>query len=169
VTELKRRVRGKGLTAVGFCFGGGMVWRLLAAGERRLAAAFCGPFLEGGNLEGSRAAVLGVYGGLDARVNATRPAAKAALGAAGLKYELVTFAEADHAFFNLTVEVLFRSESGGDGCLCTGVGEASVEGDLEGVEGRLPAVGPALPATAGGVEGDDGEVEDLHRGCSLGK
>ena len=104
VTELKRRVRGKKLTAIGFCFGGAMVWRLLASGERRLAAAaaFYGPFPEGGNLERSRAAVLGVYGGLDSRVNATRPAAKAALEAAGSKYELLTFTEADHAFFNDT-------------------------------------------------------------------
>ena len=104
VTELKRRVRGKKLAAIGFCFGGAMVWRLLAAGEPRLAAAapFYGPFPEGGSLEGARAAVLGVYGGLDARVNATRPTAKAALEAAGRKYELLTFAEADHAFFNDT-------------------------------------------------------------------
>jgi carboxymethylenebutenolidase len=104
VTELKRRVPGKKLAAIGFCFGGGMVWRLLAANEPRLAAAapFYGPFPEGGNLGGSRAAVLGVYGGLDTRVGATRPAAKAALEAAGLEYELFTFAEADHAFFNDT-------------------------------------------------------------------
>jgi carboxymethylenebutenolidase len=104
VTELKRRVRRKKLAAIGFCFGGAMVWRLLAAGEPRLAAAapFYGPFPEGGSLEGSRAAVLGVYGGLDSRVNATRPAAKAALEAARLKYELLTFTEADHAFFNDT-------------------------------------------------------------------
>jgi carboxymethylenebutenolidase len=104
VTELKRRVPGRKLAAIGFCFGGAMVWRLLASGERRLAAAapFYGPFPEGGDLRGSRAEVLGVYGGLDARVNATRAAARAALEAAGRKYELLTFTEADHAFFNDT-------------------------------------------------------------------
>jgi carboxymethylenebutenolidase len=104
VTELQRRVRGKRLAAIGFCFGGNMVWRLLTSGEARLAAGapFYGPFPEGGSFEGSRARVLGVYGGLDARVNATIPAAKAALETAGLKYELLTFAEADHAFFNDT-------------------------------------------------------------------
>jgi carboxymethylenebutenolidase len=104
LTELKRRLRGKKLFAIGFCFGGAMVWRLLTSNEPRLAAAapFYGPFPEGGDFEGSRAAVLGVYGGLDARVNATRPAAKAALEAARLKYELLTFTEADHAFFNDT-------------------------------------------------------------------
>ncbi len=60
-----------------------MVWRLLAAGEPRLAAAapFYGPFPTGGNLKKSRAA---------------------ALEAARLKYELLTFTEADHAFFNDT-------------------------------------------------------------------
>jgi carboxymethylenebutenolidase len=104
VTELKRRTRGASLAAIGFCFGGGMVWRLLAAGESRLAAAapFYGPFPEGGDLRGAKAAVLGVYGGLDARVNATREAAHDALHAARLRHEILTFTEADHAFFNHT-------------------------------------------------------------------
>ena len=104
VGELKRRVRGRKLAAIGFCFGGGMIWRLLAAREPRLAAAapFYGPFPEGGNLKGNRADVLGVYGGLDTRVNASQPAARAELEAARLKHEIVTFAEADHAFFNDT-------------------------------------------------------------------
>ncbi len=104
VTELDRRVRSRTLCAIGFCFGGGMVWRLLASGEKRLSAAapFYGPFPEGGDLRRSRAAVLGVYGGRDARVNATQPAAKAALEAARLEHELLTFSDADHAFFNDT-------------------------------------------------------------------
>ncbi len=104
VTELTARLDRKRIAAIGFCFGGGMVWRLLAAGEDRLAAAapFYGPFPAGGDLGGAAAAVLGVYGGLDARVNATRDAAQAALEAAGLKHQILTFTEADHAFFNDT-------------------------------------------------------------------
>ena len=104
ITELARRLPDKRLAAIGFCFGGGMVWRLLAAGERRLSAAapFYGPFPEGGDLRRAKAAVLGVYGGLDARVNATRPAAQAAIAAAGLKSKILIFTEADHAFFNDT-------------------------------------------------------------------
>ena len=104
VSELRRRARGSGLAAIGFCFGGGMVWRLLAAGERRLQAAapFYGPFPEGGDLRRTRAAVLGVYGGQDERVNATREAARAALEAADLTYRIQTFTEAGHAFFNDT-------------------------------------------------------------------
>jgi carboxymethylenebutenolidase len=104
ITELKRRLPGKKIAATGFCFGGGMVWTLLAAKEPRLAAAapFYGPFPEGSSLKGSKAAVLGIYAALDARVNATRPAAAAALRAAGLKHQVVTFPGVDHAFFNDT-------------------------------------------------------------------
>ena len=104
VSELRRRVPRRRTSAIGFCFGGGMVWRLLDAGERRLdaAAPFYGPFPEGANLKGIKADVLGVYGGLDERVNATRDAARAALKAANLDYQIVTFTEAGHAFFNET-------------------------------------------------------------------
>jgi carboxymethylenebutenolidase len=104
VTELKNRVPRKGVGAIGFCFGGGMVWRLLAARERRLdaAAPYYGPFPEGGDLRGNKAAVLGVYAALDTRVNASRDAAIAALVAARLPHEIVTFTQADHAFFNNT-------------------------------------------------------------------
>ena len=81
-----------------------MIWRLLAAGEKRLdaAAPFYGPFPAGGDLGGAKADVLGVYGGLDARVNATRDAARAALEAARLDHQILTFTQADHAFFNDT-------------------------------------------------------------------
>jgi carboxymethylenebutenolidase len=104
VTELKRRLLGKRVAALGFCFGGGMVWRLLASREPRLAAAvpFYGPFPENGDLSGSKAAVLGIYAGLDTRVNATQAAAEAALQAAGLEHEIVTFPDVNHAFFNDT-------------------------------------------------------------------
>ncbi len=81
VTELRRRLPGKKVAATGFCFGGGMTWLLLASRESRLAAAvpFYGPFPDNGNLSGAKAAVLGIYAGLDSRVNASRAAARAAL------------------------------------------------------------------------------------------
>jgi carboxymethylenebutenolidase len=104
VTELRRRLPGKRVAATGFCFGGGMVWLLLASRESRLAAAipFYGPFPEGGSVAGANAAVLGVYAELDSRVNATRPTARAALRRAGLPHQIVTFPGVDHAFFNPT-------------------------------------------------------------------
>ena len=103
--ELGRRTPGAKLATIGFCFGGGMTWQLLAAGEPRLAAAvpFYGPFPSGASLAGSpNAAVLGIYAGLDNRVNGTKDAAEAALTEAGLTHELRVFDGVDHAFFNDT-------------------------------------------------------------------
>lgn len=104
IDELERRAPETSVGTVGFCFGGGMVWSLLDAGEMRLAAAapFYGPAPEAADLSGTRAAVLAVYGELDDRVNATRDAATAALEAAGLTYEVKTYPGTDHAFFNDT-------------------------------------------------------------------
>jgi carboxymethylenebutenolidase len=85
--------------------GGGFVWRLLAAGTPELAAAvpFYGPTPDNPDFAGSKdVAVLGFYGALDQRVNATEPVARAALEKAGLVHELVTEPDANHAFFNDT-------------------------------------------------------------------
>jgi carboxymethylenebutenolidase len=97
-------VPGKKITVIGFCFGGGMTWKLLAAGEPRLAAAapFYGPTPANPNFSGSKAAVLAVYGENDTFVNPGRDAAIAALQVAGLTYDVKTYAGAGHAFFNDT-------------------------------------------------------------------
>jgi carboxymethylenebutenolidase len=103
--ELGRRAPDAKLATIGFCFGGGMTWQLLAAGEPRLAAAvpFYGPFPTDASLAGSpNAAVLGIYAGLDDRVNGTKDAAETALTAAGLTHELSVFDGVNHAFFNDT-------------------------------------------------------------------
>jgi carboxymethylenebutenolidase len=102
--ELERREPEAKLGVIGFCFGGGITWRLLRAGEPRVAAAapFYGPTPDPADFSGSEAAVLAVYGELDARVNEGREAAEAALQAAGLTYEVKTFPGADHGFFNET-------------------------------------------------------------------
>ena len=105
IGELQRRVGDKKIAAVGFCMGGGLVWRLLASGAPELAAAvpFYGPTLDDPDFAGSKnVAVLGFYGSLDQRVNATEPVARAALEKAGLVHELVTEPDANHAFFNDT-------------------------------------------------------------------
>ncbi|MGY1897204.1 dienelactone hydrolase family protein [Nocardia gipuzkoensis] len=102
--ELQRRVEGKKLGATGFCFGGGLTWLLLASGPSQLAAAtpFYGPFPDNGDLSASKAAVLGIYAANDARVNASRPAAEAALARSGNPHQIFTAPDADHAFFNDT-------------------------------------------------------------------
>ncbi len=102
--ELEQREPDVSLGVIGFCFGGGMTWQLLAAGEPRLAAAapFYGPAPLDADFSGSNAAVLAVYAELDSRVNSTRDAATAALESAGLTHEVRTFPGVDHAFFNDT-------------------------------------------------------------------
>jgi carboxymethylenebutenolidase len=112
--ELAKRTPGAKLGAIGFCFGGGMMWRLVASKDPRVAAAapFYGSLPDSAAFEGSKAAVLAVYGERDARVNGTRDAAKAALEKAGLTHEIVTFANAEHAFFNDT-SPRYNAESAG--------------------------------------------------------
>jgi carboxymethylenebutenolidase len=104
IDELERRERGAKPAVIGFCFGGGLTWQLLAAGEPRVAAAapFYGPAPPNPDFSGSKAAVLAVYAELDARVNASRDSAVAALQSAGLTHEVRTFPGVDHAFFNDT-------------------------------------------------------------------
>lgn len=104
IDELARRNSGAKLGMMGFCFGGGQVWSMLHAGEPRLAAAapFYGTPPDNPDFSGSEAAVLAVYGALDARVTGTRPAAEEALKAAGLEHKILVFEGADHAFFNDT-------------------------------------------------------------------
>jgi len=107
IDELQRRVGDKKIAAVGFCLGGGMVWRLLASGEPRLSAAvpFYGPTPDDPDFAGSKdVAVLGIYAAQDQRVNASEPVARAALEKAGLVFELVTEPDSNHAFFNDTGE-----------------------------------------------------------------
>jgi carboxymethylenebutenolidase len=103
--ELARRRPGARLAAVGFCFGGGQVWSLLAAGEPRLAAAvpFYGPCPDAPDFSGSpNAAVLAIYARLDTRVLATRDTCVTALTAAGLTRRVTVYPGVNHAFFNDT-------------------------------------------------------------------
>jgi len=103
--ELQKRAPGVKLAVMGFCFGGGMTWQLLGAGEPRLSAAvpFYGPTPADADFSGSpNAAVLGIYAELDSRVNASQDTAKKALEAAGLVHEIRVFPGVDHAFFNDT-------------------------------------------------------------------
>ncbi len=105
ISEVQARTPGAKAAVVGFCMGGGLVWRLLDAGVPELAAAvpFYGPTPDDPDFAGSRdVAVLGLYGELDQRVNATEPVARAALQRAGLVHELVIEPGANHAFFNDT-------------------------------------------------------------------
>ncbi len=93
--------------AVGFCWGGGTSF-LLAADWAGLDAAvvYYGSSPESG-YEAIRAPVLGLYGGDDARVNATVPAAQAEMTRLGKRFEVETYDGAGHGFL--------RQQDGRDG------------------------------------------------------
>jgi carboxymethylenebutenolidase len=109
--ELLKRASGHKAGVMGFCFGGGLTWSLLAAGERRLAAAcpFYGPLPDQHDFSKAKAAVLAFYGETDTRVNGTQQAAIAALEAAKLTHEIKVEPAAGHAFFNETKPSFVRA------------------------------------------------------------
>ena len=91
------------LGAVGFCFGGGLTWRLAtAAPDLKAAVPFYGPSPDLANVPKIKAAMLGIYGGLDTRIDAGIPALEEALKKAGVKYQIKIYEGANHAFHNDT-------------------------------------------------------------------
>jgi carboxymethylenebutenolidase len=93
--------KGQPIASVGFCMGGGLS-ALLAVSDPELAAAviFYGmaPPLE--SVRAIRCPVLGIYGSLDARINAGLPAFVEAMKNEGKTFEHVMYEGAHHAFFN---------------------------------------------------------------------
>lgn len=97
------QVRGDRIGAIGFCFGGGMVWRLITQNpDVRAAAPFYGPAPDLEAVPRIRAAVLAIYGERDERINAGIPALRERLQRANVVHEIVIYPNADHAFFNDT-------------------------------------------------------------------
>ena len=90
------------LGVIGFCFGGGMTLSFAAAnGKVSAAVSYYGPTPEpAAVMRATKAAILGQYGGDDARVNAGIPALEAAL--AGKTFEKKIYDGAGHAFNNDT-------------------------------------------------------------------
>jgi len=88
---------------LGFCFGGGVAWRC-ATQLQELGAAvpFYGanPPLE--DVPKIQAAVLGIYGELDTRIDAGIPAIEAAMKQNDKTFEKIVYPKASHAFNNDT-------------------------------------------------------------------
>jgi carboxymethylenebutenolidase len=89
--------------AVGFCWGGGMVNRLAAAGTSLAAAvAYYGQTLPAEEVPKVSAALLLHYAGKDERIDAGIPAYEAALKEHRKPYQLFVYEGAQHAFNNDT-------------------------------------------------------------------
>ena len=89
---------------VGFCFGGAYTLRLAAANPN-IGAAVCYYGVTpqpAAQMAATNAAILGQYGGNDARVNGTIPDLEKALADAGKTFEKKIYDGANHAFNNDT-------------------------------------------------------------------
>lgn len=91
------------LGAVGFCFGGGMTWRLVTQTDKiKAAVPFYGPNPPLSDVPKIKAAMLGIYGGLDERITGQVPQLEQALKQANVTYEIQIYPGANHAFHNDT-------------------------------------------------------------------
>lgn len=98
-------VEGERLAMNGYCFGGGITWRVATAmPELKAAVPFYGPAPELSAVPNIGAAVLGVYAEEDERINAGIPELEAALQAAGTTYAINVYPGVNHAFHNDTSE-----------------------------------------------------------------
>lgn len=101
IDELAKRNPGAKIGMIGFCFGGAVAWDFLTVGDARLVAAapFYGTVPADVSFAANKAAVLGVYGETDTRVNETREAAKAALDKTTVPHDIKTYPGVGHGFY----------------------------------------------------------------------
>lgn len=97
---------------IGFCFGGGITWRVATESEDIAAAVpFYGanpPLEQVPNIKG---AVYAVYGELDERINAGIDDITKALNDAGTTCDMKVYANAPHAFHNHTNAERYNQEA----------------------------------------------------------
>ena len=87
----------------GFCFGGGVTWRVATQMPELLAAVpFYGPAPDTEDVPNIRAAILAIYGELDSRINSGIPTIEQAMLENNKTYEKFIYPNADHAFNNDT-------------------------------------------------------------------
>jgi carboxymethylenebutenolidase len=88
---------------VGFCYGGGVTWRVATAiPDLKAAVPFYGPNPPIPDVAKINAAVLAIYGGDDSRIDAGIPAIEAAMKQGNKTFEKQVYAGAGHAFNNDT-------------------------------------------------------------------
>ena len=88
---------------VGFCFGGGVTWRVaIGLPELRAAVPFYGPHPSVDEVARIQAAVLAIYAERDQRITGGSAAIEAAMLQNGKIYQKVIYPDTDHAFHNDT-------------------------------------------------------------------
>lgn len=88
---------------VGFCFGGGVTWRVaVGLPELRAAVPYYGPPPGADEVSSIQAAVLAIYGENDTRITSSAPSMEAAMQQNNKTFEAVIYPNADHGFNNDT-------------------------------------------------------------------
>lgn len=88
---------------VGFCFGGGVTWRVaIGLPELRAAVPFYGPHPSTDEVPQIQGAVLAIYAERDQRINQGIPAIEAAMQQNNKVYAKMIYPNTDHAFHNDT-------------------------------------------------------------------
>jgi carboxymethylenebutenolidase len=97
--------RGDRVGMTGFCFGGGMTWRVAAASaDLRAAVPYYGSPIEPDKVTTIQAAVLAIYAEDDERINKAIPATETAMQQAGKTFKKIIYPGTQHAFHNDTRE-----------------------------------------------------------------
>jgi len=97
------QARGDRVGMVGFCFGGGVTWRVAAAvPELNAAVPFYGMPVEPAQVTGIGAAVLAICAEKDDRINQAIPAVEAAMKTQGKTFKQIIYPGTQHAFHNDT-------------------------------------------------------------------
>ena len=87
----------------GYCFGGGITWRVATAlPGLKAAVPFYGPAPSLDQVQNIKAAIFGVYAQQDNRINAGKDALEQALIAAGTTHQMKVYPGVNHAFHNDT-------------------------------------------------------------------
>jgi carboxymethylenebutenolidase len=97
--------RGDRVGMTGFCFGGGVTWRVAAAlPELRAAVPYYGMPIEPDKVTTIQAAVFAIYAENDERITKAIPATEAAMQQYGKTFKKLVYPGTQHAFHNDTRE-----------------------------------------------------------------
>ena len=147
-------VNGDRLGATGFCFGGGMTWRVALSNPfLRAGVPFYGPIPPMDDVSNLQAAMLCIYAGEDPNVNSRIPEMEAAMLGAGKTVEVVLEPGALHAFFNESTD---RYNAAAAADAWTRRSPGSVATWRANAYAWRPAVGPAPRGLCAGADAGAG-------------